>query len=57
MIGTDRLEIGARVSVRHDLGTERGTVLSTTGGTDCPRYTIRFDDRTISSWPAHAVAL
>ena len=52
---TDRLESDARVVVTHDLGTEHATVLSTIGGTDHPRYIVRFDDGTISSWGAHMV--
>jgi hypothetical protein len=49
-----RYKRGDRVVVSHDQGNESGTVQGQTRGED-PSVTVRFDDGTISSWPASKV--
>ena len=43
---------GDAVIVSHDLGTERGLVLSVVGD----RVTVRFNDGTVSSWGCAVVS-
>jgi hypothetical protein len=47
-----RYKRGDRVVVAHDQGSESGTVQGQTKGKD---VTVRFDDGTVSSWPASKV--
>lgn len=48
---------GTTVTVRHDLGSERGTVIGAIRAlpNERPMYTVRFADRTVSVWPAARV--
>lgn len=51
-------QAGTRVNVTHDMGVEAGTVIGSTN----PRpgeqktFSVKFDDGTISEWPAFRVS-
>lgn len=45
----NQIENGSRVTVHTELGDEVGTVISCTAS-EPVRYTVRFDDRTQSTW-------
>ena len=56
---TERIQNGQRVTVRTDRGAEQGVVLGSTNtaGREQRRYTVRFDDRTQSTWNEHQVTV
>lgn len=49
---------GAEVWISHDLGRERGILLSASRPAygEQPWYTVQFSDGTISAWPEHRVS-
>jgi hypothetical protein len=47
------LHVGDRVTVKHDAGTEQGTVVSTSDSN--PMVTVRFSDGTVSAWYRSAI--
>ena len=56
---TNRIPTGTQVTVRHDLGSEIGTIVGSTNVLpgETQTYTIEFADRTRSTWPASKVSV
>lgn len=54
-----QISTGQEVTIRHEQGTEQGTVLGVqfaTPGSRVPTHVrVQFQDRTISTWPLSAV--